>query len=64
MPLKLLAEGEEALSDDEEVEVEVVAESDDADPVVLALDAGVETEPDLENSREAQGRAMEKNARG
>lgn len=64
MPLKLLAEGEEALSDDEEVEVEAVAESDDADPVVLALDAGVETEPDLENSREAQGRAMEKNARG
>jgi len=42
--LKLLAEGEEALSDDEEVEV--VAERDDADPVVLALDAGVETEPD------------------
>jgi hypothetical protein len=56
--LKLLAEGEEALPDDDELEVvpdvPEPVEGDVVDPVVVALVFGVETEPDLENNREAQ----------
>jgi hypothetical protein len=57
--LKLLAEGEEAPPDDDDVEV--VTEPDDrgvVEPVVVALVVGVETEPDLEDSHEAQSQAM------
>jgi len=52
--LKLLAEGEEAPPDDDEVEV--VTEPVDRDvvePVVVALDVGVETEPDEDNVDDA-----------
>jgi len=52
--LKLLAEGEEAPPDDDEVEV--VTEPVDGDvvePVVVAVDVGVETEPDEDNLDDA-----------
>ena len=56
--MKLLAEGEEALPDDDEVEVvPEPVEGDVVDPVVVALVVGVETEPDLENNRKAQSQA-------
>lgn len=52
--MKLLAEGEEAPPDDDEVEV--VTEPVDGDvvePVVVAVDVGVETEPDEDNLDDA-----------
>jgi len=56
--LKLLAEGEEALPDDDEVEVVTEpVEGDDVDPVVdpvvRALDVAVVTEPDKDDVDDA-----------
>jgi hypothetical protein len=57
--LKLLPEAEGELPDDDDDDTEL-PEAVDVDPVVLAL----ETEPDLENSHEVQGRGNRKHARG
>jgi hypothetical protein len=58
-PLKLLAEGEGALPDDDEDDGVTPVEGVVVEPVVVGLVVGVETEPDLENSHEAQSQAME-----
>jgi hypothetical protein len=57
--LKLLAEAEEEELLDDDDDVAELRKRDVVDPVVLALDpVGLETEPELENSRQVQGQAL------